>query len=208
MKLSLLVLLTTFLSGCVSNTVDLAYRPEAGRPSPLSVIKPLVFAVEVDDRRDVKDRDRVAARWHGMAGETPITATRDVVLVLKEALTAELENNGHRVRPREDASADAALRFLLTRYWCCEMRILGSFESGHIAATIQGNVEILNAQNERLMSKPISSTHLSVPSRQQLGFDVMLNGVLAEFVRNLARDPSMVDALRRVQREHQEISQP
>ena len=197
------------LSGCVSNNVDLAYRPEAGHTSALSTIKPLVLALYVEDQRDTPERDRVATRWKGGgSAETPVTANPEVTLVLLQALKVELENNGHQVRSRDDANSNAAVRFLLRKFWCCDIRILGSFESAHAAATIHGSIEILNKKNERLMWKPISSTFLKALDGREIDIQVILNGVLSEFIRNLARDPSTVDALRRIQREQKESSSP
>jgi uncharacterized lipoprotein YajG len=207
-RCSTLLVVISIVAGCATNDVNLAYRPEAAQSSALSAIKPLVFAIQVDDQREAADRDRVALRWKGGLSETPIKTTRDVVLVLQDALTLELENNGHTVRPRGDAGLDAALTFALKKYWCCEIRILGSFESVHPAATIQGNVEIFNARNERLMSKAISSTYLDVVSRDAFDFNVVLNAVLSEFIRNLARDPGVVAALRSVRAENRESSRP
>jgi uncharacterized lipoprotein YajG len=203
-----LVVVIAALAGCATNDVNLTYRSEPGHRSTLSAVKPLVFTVQVDDQREAADRDRVALRWKGGLAETRIKATRDVTLVLMEALAAELQNNEHHVRPKGAASVDAALHFGLKKYWCCEIRILGSFESVHAAATIQGNIDIFDARNERLMSKPISSTYLNVVGRNPVEFEPMLNGVLSEFIRNLARDPDVVTALRGIRAENRQVSRP
>jgi uncharacterized lipoprotein YajG len=203
-----LIVVIAALAGCATNDVNLAYRPEPGHRSTLSAVKPLVFAIQVDDQREAADRDRVALRWKGGLAETRIKATREVTLVLMEALTAELENNDHHVRPQGDASVNAALHFALKKYWCCEIRVLGAFESVHAAATMQGNIDLFDARNERLMSKPISSTYLNVLSKNAVEFEPMLNGVLSEFIRNLARDPDVVTALRGIRAGSKQVSRP
>ena len=194
-RYALLLVLTAMSFGCVNFQVDLAYRPEGGHKSPLSTIKPLVFAIQVDDQRNPKERDRLT--WIAS-----VKANRDVVLVLHEALKTELENNGHNVRALKDADVNATVHFVLKKYWCCDSRFFGYLESPRWIATINGDLEILDAKNERLVSKPVSSTYLrSGQTNRDERLEIPLNGVLSEFIRNWARDPSIVNALQGIQRE-------
>lgn len=204
MRRALVLLLAAGASGCIStkSQLDLEYRPESGAKSPLSTIQPLVLSIRIDDHRDNNERDRVGTRFKGGLLETPITANRDVILVLTDALTKELENNGHHVRLRKEANVDSGFHFRLKRYWCCDVRLLGSqLGSRHWAAMLNGDVEILNARNEHLLSKPISGTYVRAVDAQIAEYEPMLNGVLSEFIRSLARDPGIIDALRSVQRD-------
>ena len=159
-----------------------------------------MFAIQIDDQRDTNERDRVGNKRNGFGTITAsVKANQDVTLVLREALKTELENNGHNVRPLQDANFNATVHVLLKKYWS-DLTI--RFFEIQMVGTINGDVEILDAQNERLVSKPISSTY--VESRQIAtdgAFESVLNGALLEFIRNLARDPSIVNALQSMQRE-------
>ena len=88
---------------------------------------------------------------------------------------------------------------LLQKYWS-DLTI--RFFEIQMVGTINGDVEIRDAQNEPIVSKPISSTYTE--SRQIAtdgAFEGVLNGALSEFIRNFARDPSIVKALQGMQRE-------
>jgi len=198
----LLFVLTATVSGCAFTTaqVNLAYKPEAAQKSPLSTIKPLVFAIQIDDQRDTNERDRVGNKRNGFGAITASVKTnQDVTLVLQEALKTELENNGHNIRPPKEANLNATVHVLLKKYWS-DLTI--RFFEIQMVGTINADVEVLDAQNERIVSKPISSTYTE--SRQIAtdgAFESVLNGALLEFIRNFARDPSIVNALQGMQRE-------
>ena len=89
-----LLLLSAMVSGCVSNVVDLTYRPEGEHKSPLSTIKPLMLAVHVDDQRDTDERDRVATFAKGGIFEHPVTANRDVLRGMLTAVGFEVLEAG------------------------------------------------------------------------------------------------------------------
>ena len=184
------------LSGCTSTKtqLDIAYVPQRGSLSPLSTVKPLALAVHVDDQRDATVRDRLAT-MPAFGGGTPVKPNREVPLVLQDALRRELENNGHQVRPGKDADVNATVRFVLRTYWCCGLR---SLETQYRVATIAGQVELVDARNARLLSKPVTSAYIKTVEYNIPEFEIMINGVLLEFVRNFARDPDIIAALRSI----------
>ncbi len=199
---TMFLVLTAMASGCAYTTaqVNLAYRPEAAQKSPLSTIKPRVFAIEIDDQRGTTERDRVGNKRSGFGQITAsVKANQDPIVVLQEALKTELENNGHNIGPPKDANLNGTVRVQLKKYWS-DFTI--HFSEIQMVGTIDAEVEILDAQNERIVSKPISSTYTE--SRQIVtdgAFESVLNGALLEFVRNFARDPSILNALQGMQRE-------
>ena len=194
---SLLFVSIATISGCTSTKtrLDVAYVPQRGHLSPLSTVKPVRFGIQVDDQRDATVRDGVG-NMPGFA-RSPVRPNREVTLLIQDALKTELEDNGHRVRFPRDASVDATVHFVLKTYWCCDIRNL---ESRYWVATIAGNLEVLDARNERLLSKPVSSAYIKTIEYNIPEFEIMINGVLSEFVRNFARDPDVIHALRRIQR--------
>lgn len=192
----LLFVLAATVSGCAAH-VNLAYRPEARQKSPLSTIKPLGVAIQIDDQRDPNERDRVGDRKNGFGMVmASVKADQDVTLALREALKTELENNGHNVRPLQDANLNAIVHVILKKYWSdANMRFLEI----QMVGTINGDVEILNSKNEQLVLKPMSGTYME--SRQYAGddaFESALNGALLEFIRNFARDPNIINALKNI----------
>lgn len=198
---ALLLAATAVVSSCTSTKtqLDVAYVPQRGHLSALSTIKPLAFSVQVDDQRDAAVRDRLG-NMPGFASRTPVQPNREVAvtLLLEDALRTELNNNGHDARFTTGAAVNVAVLFSLRTYWCCDIRIL---DSRYWVATISGKLELLDARSERLLSKPVSSVYLKTIEYNIPEFEIMINGVLSEFVRNFARDPDVVNALRGIQRQ-------
>ena len=182
----LVCLLAAIISGCAA-PLDLAYRPEPDRKSPLSTISPLSLNIQIDDQRKQASL-AVAPAYRGPPGNV-IKASLDTPVVVRQAFQAEIENNGHHVR---GSAADATVHVTLERYSCCDLIRLGS------VATLYGTIEIFDSQGRSLGSKPLSSSFLG-PANNTQTFQTMLNGVLSEFIRSFARDPVTIAALRDIE---------
>ncbi|HSD52432.1 MAG TPA: hypothetical protein VLG48_13590, partial [Candidatus Methylomirabilis sp.] len=101
--------------------------------------------------------------------------------------------------PPKDANLNATVHVLLKKYWS-DFTI--RFTEIQMVGTITADVEILDAQNERIVSTPISSTYTeSWQIVTDAAFESVLNGALSEFIRNFARDPRIVKALQGMQPE-------
>ncbi|MFQ5542038.1 MAG: YajG family lipoprotein [Candidatus Binatia bacterium] len=191
------------LSGCAYTTahVDLSYLPEADKKSPLGMIKPMTFALQVEDQRPVGERDRVGDRRGGFGQvAASVKSDKEVTMVLHDALKNELENNGHRVVDTKEAPSDVIIHLGLKRYWSDARMHFWDIE---MIGRINADITIRNPRNDSvLFSKPINSTFRE---SRQLGtgkaYESVLNGALAEFIRSFSRDPSILKALQLAQRE-------
>ncbi len=190
------------LSGCAYTTahVDLSYLPEADKKSPLGMIKPMTFALQVEDQRPVGKRDRVGDKRGGFGQvAASVKSDKEVTMVLHDALKNELENNGHRVVDTKEAPSDVIIHLGLKKYWS-DARVGWDIE---MIGRIYADITIRNPRNDSvLFSKPIYS---AFRESRQLGtgkaYESVLNGALAEFIRSFSRDPSILKALQLAQRE-------
>ena len=194
------------LSGCAYTTahVSLAYVPEAAKKSPLRTIKPMVFALQVEDQRDVRGGGWVGHKRSGFGAVTAeVKSNKEVTTILHDALRNELSSNGHRVvhtEEAEQAPSDVLIHVGLNKYWS-DVRI--RFWDIEMIGTINADITIRSPRsNSILFSRPINSTFRE--SRQiatDKAYESVLNGALAEFIRSFSRDPSILKALRQAERE-------
>ncbi|MCE7966586.1 MAG: hypothetical protein DYH04_14580 [Nitrospira sp. NTP2] len=194
----LVMALFTALSGCAfpSGHVRPLYTPEPGTRSPMSTVPSSMISVEVEDERDL-----YVVNWLGDQKNNfgsvlrKVLSDNDPPTIVREALTAELLNNGHKIVDTEGGNSDAIVRVTLKRYWS-DMAI-HAFDV-EMKGSLEADIVVLVGSDKRqLVSKPINGSYRE--SRQFAGdsaFESVLNGALHEFVRAFSRDPEIVDALR------------
>ncbi len=202
---SALALLMVVLSGCALTTarVNLAYRADSERKGPLSTIKPMTVALHVDDKRAPGERDRVGDKKNAFgAVMARVTANKDVTSVLYDALKSEFENNGHKVVATGNADSDVVISANLTKCWV-DTRI-HAFDLEMIG-TAGAEMTVRNRDGTVVYgTKPVIGTFQESRAVATAGaYEHALNGALAELVRNVARDPSVLEALRRAQQERE-----
>ncbi len=186
-------------AGCtlVDSKIDLAYRVEAARKSPLSTIKPLILRVEVRDRRDVSDPQLIGYKKSSFGNVlASIKSKQEVSRVVRLALETELRNNGHAISLDNEAGFDATLAVSIKKLWTepivkiVDVQVLG---------TVNADIEVIDSVKRRIAARTIIGTQLeSWQLSINDGYDRVLNGALREFVRNFARDPDLLKALRDV----------
>lgn len=196
--LGILLFSVIALSGCAFTTakLDLGYLPTS--ESPLATIKPMNFALEIKDQRNIDERDRVGDKKNSYGMVTAkVLSNKDVTTILYEALENELKNNGHKVIDTKETS-DAVINLDLKRYWS-DCRI--HFWDLEMIGTVSSHITILNPRNESvLFSKTMNSTFRE--SRQLAldeAFKRVLDNALAEFIRGFSRDPGLLKALQLAQ---------
>ena len=190
-----------FLPACALTTanVDLAYMPKS--KSPLITIKPMMIALQIEDKRNQEERDRVGNKKNNLGMVTaPVKAKKEVTLVLYDALKNEINNNGHKTVDKKEDNYDAFIRVLLKKYWS-DTKV--HFWDIEMIGTINANISILNPQNGSvLFSKALNSTFReSKIMATDEAFKSVLNGALVEFVRSFSRDTAVLKALKKLQDE-------
>jgi uncharacterized lipoprotein YajG len=194
------------MTGCaLSNAhVKLAYNADPATRSPLSELKPMTIALQMEDQREASERDRVGDRINGFGQVTAkVLADQDATVVVQNALQAELEKAGHKIVAAdgtEGTNVEATLTVVLKKYWC-ESKM--HFWDVEMVGTINTEVNVVNpADPSAPFKKPISSTYRE--SRQVVvdgAFQSVLNRALAEFIHDFSLDPAIVRALRESHRE-------
>jgi uncharacterized lipoprotein YajG len=201
-QLTCLLLLMICASGCtlLDGNVAIAYRAETSRKSSLSTLKPLIIQVEVQDQRGLTEQRLVGHKKGGFGNVlASIKTTQDVASILRQAVESELQNNGHTTTLKNDPKSDVTLAVRLRKYWTeptvriFDVQVLG---------TLTADIEVVHSLEQPVYSRTITGTHVE---SWQLAIDEayqsVLKGALNEFVRNFARDPSILKAL-------QDISSP
>jgi len=181
------------LSGCADMLVNLAYLPEALKKSPLSTLKPMTVALQLEDQRNPNESDRLGDDCKNAYGMVfcKVKSNEEVKMVIYDALKNELRNNGHKLVDTKEEQPDVKIYVRLKKYWA-DHRV-GSEMTGMMNADIM----VINPRDDStLLSKQIASTFRQSHHFVFKGaYESILNGVLAEFVRDFFYDPSILKAL-------------
>ena len=187
------------LAGCtlIEGRIDIAYRVETERNSPLSMIDPLIVYVELLDQREVNDPLLIGYKKGGFGNVlASVKSKQEVSGVVRQALEAELRNNGHGIALDSAAQRNATLIVRLKQFWTEPFVKIFDVQ---VQASLNADIEVVDSSARRITSRTIVGTQIE---SWQLGidqaYDSVLNGALRGFVRNVARDPSLLKALRQI----------
>jgi len=222
-KLKLLtILLFPWIFACTNQHVHLAYVP-GSKQSPLSTLKTLKFAIQIEDQRATGGERDLVGLHPALANfnkrVTYIRSDKEIATIFYDAFRKELENNGHEVVDTKETPSDVAIYVGLKRYWSS---VTIHFFTHELVATISAHLSIRNPRKESvLLSKPIQSDFVNynamlgrLPELMATGIltltiatpfhsvyvakdehEAALNGALNEFIRRFARDPEVLKAL-------------
>jgi len=183
-------LLAVAISGCAltEDTVSLQYRPMAG-VAEVPGAKQVGIVVAVADARTAH-RDRVSVKKNGYGMEmAAIRSDRDVTLLVKEAIEAELRARGFRIgEGGAQAKAD-----LLTFY--NDFKI--GFFSGDAVAEVTFNIQVVGSNGTILYSKPVSSSGKAPDILLASGSNAKtaLENGLQTAIANLMSDQAFIDSV-------------
>jgi hypothetical protein len=124
-----------------------------------------------------------------------VISGKPVPSIFYEALSAELQNNGHAVSAEPSSASGRIIKVGVKRFWT-ENRM--NFFDITMSATAYADVVVQDSKSETpLVKRAITGT--AEESRQFSGesaYQDALNGALQEFVRSFARDSEIIKALR------------
>jgi len=190
------------LSGCAFTkaNVKLAYLTDPAKKSPLSALTPMTLFLQLEDLRKMKNSKQVGNKRNSYNMITAqVESEKDVLKIFRDALKNEFNNNGVNVVDSKGSSSDAIVRVGLKKYWS-DVRI--KFWEIVMIGTVDADITIRDPKNNSdQISRSINGTFRE--SRQiavDEAYESVLNGALAEFVRNFSRDPSILKALRLAKR--------
>jgi uncharacterized lipoprotein YajG len=193
----LAVFVGAMLSGCAFSTAHVAldYQPSAERRSPLSTVPSRVIAVQLEDQRPPAERDRVADKKNGFGQVTaPVLSTKDVSAVIRDALTRELQNNGHTIASPAGPS-DVVIKTVLKRYWA---NVSVRFTDIEMTGIITADITVTPTRNQAVaITRPVNTTlQEGALAGTDGAYESVLNKTLAEFVRNFSRETAVLDTLK------------
>lgn len=187
------------VAGCsvVDGRGDLAYRAESESKSPLSTLRPLRFRVDVVDQRDVADARLIGYKRSGLGNVlASIRSNQEVPALVRQALEAELGNNGHGISSDDPAKGEASLMVRLKKVWT---EPLAKIFDVQVLATVSAEIHLRDGQGRLVVSRTIAGGHQeSWPSSLSDEYGRVLNRALREFVRNVARDGGLLNGLREI----------
>lgn len=197
-SIGILFFLSIFiLSGC-SSILDLSYVAKS--KSPLMMTKPMTIALQIEDNRNIEERDRVG-NWENAFGKvSPCESTKKATLVLHDGLMNELENNGHKIVDAKKDNYDAFIKVFLNKYWADHRMHFWDFE---VLGTINADISIQNGRNDSILfSRVINVTFReSGQMNMKAAYESVLNGALEEFIRRFSREPGILKALKKAHEE-------
>jgi hypothetical protein len=151
------------------------------------MIKPMRVALQIEDHRGADPIGR--AKLFGFVTDE-FKATQEVKVLVYDAVRSELENNGHRVLTVGESNADVIIEARVKKFWFRQK-----------IATIVADVSLIDPRDKSLWGgKLIIGTFYG----GTLSFGLappLLNGALAELIRNFSRDPDLLDAFDLAQQE-------
>ncbi|MFP6870677.1 MAG: YajG family lipoprotein, partial [Nitrospinota bacterium] len=128
-----------------------------------------------------------------------VESKKNVLNIFRDALKNEFNNNGVKVGDSKGSSSDAINRVGLKEFWS-DVRI--KFWEIVMIGTVDADIIIRDPKkNSEKISRSINGTFRE--SRQiavDEAYESVLNGALAEFVRNFSRNPDILKALRLAKR--------
>jgi hypothetical protein len=213
--LQLVVALSLFvpLAGCFpvsakwleseTNFVDLHYTPDREKTSPLGRLPPLKIALEVRDRRVVSEQDRVGNGQTSydtlkLRGSPAKVISQDPVIILSNAMTIALRDNGHTVVQARDLTEGVIIQAHLKRFWSS---IIEQMDYGTIMeSAFAMDIEVLTKpDNNWILSKPIRTIYrrtFFVCGLLSNCYADTLNEGLSRFMASFSADPEVLEALR------------
>lgn len=189
-RLGLSSCIAVSLSACAlsEDTVSLQYAP-MGAVAEMPGAKQASIIVNVVDARS-DHRDRVSTKKNGYGMEmAAIRADRDVTLLVKEAIEAELRARGFRVG---EGSAQAKIDLLK---FYNDFKV--GFFSGDAIADVTFNVQVVGANGAIVFSKPISSSGKAADIMLASGSNAKeaLENGLRTAIANLMQDAEFMSAV-------------
>jgi uncharacterized lipoprotein YajG len=178
------------LVGCASpnGRVNPTYTPD--KKSALSTLKPLTVLLQLEDQRPPEERAQVGKR-----GKGKILSSKDAPLVLRDALKAEFEQNGHRVVGAPPDTADASVKVQLKRFFSdFKLHLM----NGEVIATIVTDVTVNRPPQKCIVDAlPLNTTfHKAFAfAGKDSVYEAAINEALAEYVRSFSIDLKITEAL-------------
>lgn len=185
-----------FLTGCAFTRADLnvVYNQEKAKKGPLSSLKPMnVDMGEFVDKRS--ETVRIGYKRNGFGAKTADIVTKQpVAQIVRDALIAEFEKNGHAV---SNSNKDIAITGEVTTFWF-DMQI--NFATVEFMGTVGVNLSVVNSKtNEALLSQPYQGHY----NEKSLGglegtWERVMNTALERMVNQVSTDPKFIKALQAI----------
>ncbi len=185
----LLLALTT--TECEGRTFYVKCQYQPGRKSPLSQVKRMKVAIEIDDQRAAEEKDALAQIHLGFLVKGVIKSKESVPRIVADALAKEFQANGHEVTQNPSDAADVRVKVRLARFY-------GTF------VLVEHTVLIVSEVTLSREGRPDESVLVMGTFRRQssrtLGKGANpekdINAALTDYVRNFSFEPVVLEALK------------
>ena len=197
------LLLPVLLLVCMTNTgclllnaeINPSYTADPSQTSRLKTLQPMTVALLIEDLRTSDERESVGQRRNGYGGvSAKVISGRPVTSIFYDALSAELNNNGHTVISEPSDATSRTVKVGVKRFWTENQM---NFLDITMSATVDADI-VIQDRNAPVTTMKRSITGTADESRQFAGesaYQDALNTALHEFVRSFARDSEIIKAL-------------
>ena len=182
-----------FITGCAFTraNLDVVYNQEKAKKGPLSSVKPLnVDMLEFIDKRS--ETDKIGYKRNGFGAKTADIVTKQpVAQIVRDALIAEFEKNGHVT---SNSSKDIAITGEVTTFWF-DMQI--NFATVEFMGTVGVNLSVVNRKtNEALLTQPYQGHYNEKSMGGYVGtWERVMNMAPERMVNQVSTDPKFIKAL-------------
>jgi uncharacterized lipoprotein YajG len=196
------LLMPVLLLVCMTNTgclllnaeINPSYTADPLQTSRLKTLQPMTVALLIEDLRTSDERECVGQRRNGYGGvSAKVISGRPVTSIFYDALSAELNNNGHTVISEPSDATSRTVKVGVKRFWTENQM---NFFDITMSATVDAEV-VIQDRNAPATTMKRSITGTADESRQFAGesaYQDALNTALHEFVRSFARDSEIIKA--------------
>jgi len=192
MRIVALLLATALLQGCAFTDakLDIAHPADATFKGPLSGANVTKFELKplADER---SDKARIGWKKNGYGQNTAdITSSREVTLIVADAVTAGLQRNGHSVGVPSDVTIAGAV----TRFW---FEIDPNFFTVEFIGNIECDLQFVSARSGTIIHKGRYSGTFSKKTGGGLEatWTEVMNAAVGKLVEDIVFDPELIEAL-------------
>jgi len=196
MTLLILLLLTTSAIQSCSGDIKMDKIPELQSGSPLSGIKPLIFAVT---------HFKNAAGDEGIIGKPggvwpDFKTDRPVDDIVRQAIINELIRNGHEVLSPESASkASVIIDGTVRQYWAWHKMAKIPHFHGHVLGHVNVDITVRFSDSGTILTKTYNGTSdLETQGFTKRNCESALNEALLRMLKDFTMDPDLLDGLNKV----------
>jgi hypothetical protein len=186
-------------SACFFWAASVRLDPDPGsvKPLPAAGLHEVSYSVEVRDVRDLGDPRDLGLRCGVLFFQPRILSDGEPEKAVREAVLNQLRLRDMRIAPLGESDVHLRVRLLSFSCYALGGPVLLEMEGGKVVAHAEGDVEVINGEDGRLVRMiPVSAraefNSMLLTARK---YELTLNTALREFAARVVRHPDSLIAI-------------